>query len=86
MTKTVSISSEYGGIGSTKETDFNLLSNIIKRDALWTNLVLEVIGLMCDGQNRTLQDYLREQLDNFKVSEHFKHIITNLNYYNFLDY
>ena len=32
-----------------------------------TALVLEVIGLMCDGQQRKMQDYLREQLDNFRV-------------------
>ena len=32
-----------------------------------TALVLEVIGLMCDGQHRKMQDYLREQLDNFRV-------------------
>ena len=30
-------------------------------------LVLEVIGLMCDGQRRSMQDYLREQPDNFRV-------------------
>ena len=71
MTKAVSPSLE-SGIQPTKEIGFNLLSNIIKRDALWTNLVLEVIGLMCDGQNRTLQDYLREQPDNFKVSTNKK--------------
>ncbi|XP_019861438.1 PREDICTED: uncharacterized protein LOC100634093 isoform X2 [Amphimedon queenslandica] len=67
LTKAISTSSECG-IGPAKEIGFNLLSNIIKRDALWTNLVLEVIGLMCDGQNRTLQDYLREQPDNFKTT------------------
>ena len=33
-----------------------------------TALVLEVIGLMCDGQRETMQDYLREQPDNFRVS------------------
>ena len=30
-------------------------------------LVLEVIGLMCDGQRRSLQDYLRAQPDNYMV-------------------
>ena len=29
--------------------------------------MLEVIGLMCDGQHKKLQDYLRDQPDNFKV-------------------
>ena len=33
-----------------------------------TKLVLEVIGLMCDGQHRSMQDYLRVQPDNFKAS------------------
>ena len=32
-----------------------------------TTLILEVIGVMCDGQRRDMQNYLREQLDNFKV-------------------
>ena len=40
-------------------------------DTSWTSLVLEVVGLMCDGQHRVLQDYLREQPDNFKASSHF---------------
>ena len=30
-------------------------------------LVLEVMGLMCDGQFMSMQDYLREQADNYKV-------------------
>ena len=30
-------------------------------------LVLEVIGLTCDGQRRSLQDYLRAQPDNYTV-------------------
>ena len=33
-----------------------------------TKLVLEVIGLMCDGQHRSMQDYLRVQPDNYKAS------------------
>ncbi|ELU07681.1 hypothetical protein CAPTEDRAFT_189050 [Capitella teleta] len=28
-------------------------------------LILKIMGLMCDGQNRNLQDYFREQSDNF---------------------
>ena len=39
-------------------------------DKNWITLVLEVIGLMCDGQHRALQDYLRDQPDNFKVTSH----------------
>ena len=45
-----------------------LLTDLLERDNTWTSLVLEVVGLMCDGQHRTLQDYLRDQPDNFKVS------------------
>lgn len=43
------------------------LEDILASDNTWTTLVLEVIGLMCDGQHRTLQNYLRDQPDNFKV-------------------
>jgi inositol 1,4,5-triphosphate receptor type 1 len=47
------------------------VSNIQEEDELsidnsWL-LVLEVIGYMCDGQHRTLQNYLRHQPDNFKT-------------------
>ena len=49
------------------EEESNLLSQLQTSDNNWTSLVLEVIGLMCDGQHRTLQNYLREQPDNFKV-------------------
>ena len=44
-----------------------LLEDILANDNTWTTLVLEVVGLMCDGQHRTLQNYLRDQPDNFKV-------------------
>ena len=44
-----------------------LLVDILESDNTWTTLVLEVVGLMCDGQHRTLQNYLRDQPDNFKV-------------------
>ncbi len=46
----------------------NLLSDLLTSDSNWTSLVLEVIGLMCDGQHHILQDYLREQPDNFRVN------------------
>ena len=36
------------------------------RDDGYLQLVLKILGLMCDGQNKTLQDYLREQPDNIK--------------------
>lgn len=28
----------------------------------YLQLVLKILGLMCDGQNKVLQDYLREQV------------------------
>ena len=40
---------------------------MMSKNAVQTSLVLDVIGLMCDGQNRNLQHYLREQPENFKV-------------------
>ena len=36
------------------------------RDDGYLKLVLKILGLMCDGQNEVLQDYLREQPDNIK--------------------
>ena len=58
--------------GKTSNGDFateenDLLEDILANDNAWTTLVLEVVGLMCDGQHRTLQNYLRDQPDNFKV-------------------
>ena len=38
----------------------------LQQDTSFT-LVLEVMGLMCDGQFKSMQDYLREQADNYKV-------------------
>ena len=42
------------------------ISSLLQPDTS-TKLVLEVIGLMCDGQRKSMQDYLRVQPDNFKV-------------------
>lgn len=36
------------------------------RDDGYLQLVLKILGLMCDGQNLILQNYLREQPDNIK--------------------
>ncbi len=44
-----------------------ILLDIRDSDNTWTALVLEVVGFMCDGQHRALQNYLRDQPDNFKV-------------------
>lgn len=38
----------------------------MKQDVV-TLAVLNLIGLMCDGQRRYMQDYLREQTDNLRV-------------------
>ncbi len=57
----------------TEGDDYNdgdndtLLEDVLANDNTWTTLVLEVVGLMCDGQHTTLQNYLRDQPDNFKV-------------------
>lgn len=45
-------------MGSLDEFDYE--------DDGYIELVLKLLGLMCDGQNTTLQDYLREQPDNIK--------------------
>lgn len=58
-----------------------LLSQLMSSDTHWTSLVLEVIGLMCDGQNRTLQHYLREQPDNFKTVNVVAEVTTFLHTY-----
>lgn len=51
------------------ESDQKQLNEILQNDNNWIKLVLEVIGLMCDGQHSILQDYLRDQPDNFKVKK-----------------
>ena len=49
-------------------------------------LALKVLGLMCDGQYRLMQNYLREQRDNIvtinvvaEVSLFLQHFCTNIN-------
>lgn len=69
----VSFESEFSdSLESRFREESTFLSQILASDTSWTTLVLEVIGLMCDGQHRTLQDYLREQPDNFKVTKSLK--------------
>ncbi|KAI0220817.1 Inositol 1,4,5-trisphosphate receptor type 3 [Lamellibrachia satsuma] len=41
-------------------------SDLRWHDDGYIQLVLHIMGMMCDGQNRVLQDYLREQPDNIK--------------------
>ncbi|XP_076454279.1 inositol 1,4,5-trisphosphate-gated calcium channel ITPR3-like isoform X3 [Babylonia areolata] len=45
-------------VGMSDDLDF--------KDDGYIELVLRVLGLMCDNQHRGLQDYLREQPDNIK--------------------
>ncbi len=59
--------------GSDEED--TLLVDILDSDNTWTTLVLEVVGLMCDGQHRTLQNYLRDQPDNFKVRTNYNKLV-----------
>ena len=41
-------------------------SSLKFRDSSYIELALRVLGLMCDGQYRPMQNYLREQPDNIK--------------------
>ncbi|EDV25315.1 uncharacterized protein TRIADDRAFT_55241 [Trichoplax adhaerens] len=50
---------------SIEEQSENAILNLYKDDG-YIELVLRVLASMCDGQNTTLQNYLREQLDNIK--------------------
>ncbi len=54
--------------GQDSTGTYSLLQNMLGNDSGWATLVLEVVGLMCDGQHRTLQNYLRDQPDNLKVN------------------
>lgn len=49
-----------------EEDEDEVIKFFIKPDSS-IKLVLEVIGLMCDGQFRSMQDYLRDQVGNYKV-------------------
>ena len=44
------------------------VQQIVQPDTSFT-LVLEVMGLMCDGQFKSMQDYLRDQPGSYKVCE-----------------
>ena len=41
-------------------------SSLKFKDTSYIELALRVLGLMCDGQYRPMQNYLREQPDNIK--------------------
>ena len=43
-------------------------TNTLKfRDTSYIELALRFLGLLCDGQNRVIQNYFREQPDNIKT-------------------
>lgn len=46
----------------------NSKTNTLKfRDTSYIELALRFLGLLCDGQNRVIQNYFREQPDNIKT-------------------
>ena len=47
--------------------DDKKVSSLKFKDTSYIELALRVLGLMCDGQYRPLQNYLREQPDNIKT-------------------
>ena len=71
--KHVGLVSDQQLAGGADEMEMDPVS-MLKPDSS-TALVLEVIGLMCDGQRDTMQDYLREQPDNFRVSVCYRAMI-----------
>ena len=67
--------------GTTKD-----LESLAFHDTHHVKLALEVLGLLCDGQYRLMQNYLREQRDNIvtinvvaEVSLFLQHFCTNIN-------
>jgi len=47
--------------------DNDKASSLKFKDTSYIELALRVLGLMCDGQYRPMQNYLREQPDNIKT-------------------
>ena len=46
------------------ELDEAVVEHLLFKDSFHVRLALQVMGLMCDGQYRVMQNYLREQRDN----------------------
>ena len=46
------------------ELDEAVVEHLLFKDSFHVRLALQVMGLMCDGQYRLMQNYLREQRDN----------------------
>ncbi|XP_065834186.1 inositol 1,4,5-trisphosphate receptor type 3-like isoform X2 [Oscarella lobularis] len=56
------------------------------RDDGYIEIVLRIMGYMCDGHHRVLQDYLREQPDNIKSLNLVSEVCTYLHlFYNAID-
>ena len=45
---------------------YTQLESLKFRDTYYVKITLRFLGYLCDGQNRTMQNYLREQHDNTK--------------------
>ena len=50
-----------------KSAEHSKLKSLKFRDTSHIELTLRFLGLLCDGQNRTMQNYFREQRDNIKT-------------------
>ena len=50
-----------------EEPNEAVLELLIFNDSSHVKLALQVLGLMCDGQYRVMQNYLREQRDNIRT-------------------
>ena len=50
-----------------EELNEAVLELLVFNDSSHVKLALQVLGLMCDGQYRVMQNYLREQRDNIRT-------------------
>ena len=50
-----------------EELNKAVLELLVFNDSSHVKLALQVLGLMCDGQYRIMQNYLREQRDNIRT-------------------
>ena len=54
-------------MGTVEELNKAVLELLVFNDSSHVKLALQVLGLMCDGQYRVMQNYLREQRDNIRT-------------------
>ena len=50
-----------------KPAEHSKLASLKFRDTSYIELTLRFLGLLCDRQNRTMQNYFREQPDNIET-------------------